>query len=223
MDTVDRGTLNGRNETERTLRLIDEIEQLVERGWSVLGQNFVSEEEFYLLTTRLRSALPMCLRQAEALLRQQEEIIRGAITESHQICSSAQEQANHQIATARQQAIERVKVAEAKREQILTAAVSEAQRITTEAQRQAEELIARHYLRLEAETVAANLRKASEAEAHEMRIGAQEYAHGILSSAEDYLGKLNDRVARDQALIPVASHDDHSIAEEGNRVAAPAA
>jgi predicted Zn-dependent peptidase len=55
--------------TMNVLRTIDEIEQLVENGKGWMGKRVVSEEEFFTLIQRLRSALPRELKDAEDLLR----------------------------------------------------------------------------------------------------------------------------------------------------------
>ena len=48
-----------------SLRIIDEIEQLVEKGKGRMGQRFVNEEEFFTQIQRLRSALPQEMKGTE--------------------------------------------------------------------------------------------------------------------------------------------------------------
>lgn len=49
---------------DNPLRLIDEIEQLVEKGKGWMGKRFVNEEEFFTLIQRLKIALPQFLKSA---------------------------------------------------------------------------------------------------------------------------------------------------------------
>ena len=50
---------------ENPLRLIDQIEQLVENGKGWMGQRFVNEEEFFVLIQQLRTALPQAMKNVE--------------------------------------------------------------------------------------------------------------------------------------------------------------
>lgn len=61
------------------LRIIDEIEQLVEASKGVLGKRLVPEEEFFLKIQQLRLALPQALQDAEtpALPANLDELSRG--------------------------------------------------------------------------------------------------------------------------------------------------
>ena len=47
------------------LRIIDEIEQLVENSKNILGKRMVEEEAFFAKVQQLRSALPKALKEAE--------------------------------------------------------------------------------------------------------------------------------------------------------------
>ena len=49
---------------ENPLRLIDEIEQLVENGKGWMGKRVVNEEEFFTLIQKLRAALPQAMKNA---------------------------------------------------------------------------------------------------------------------------------------------------------------
>lgn len=51
---------------ENPLRLIDEIEQLVENGKGWMGKRVVNEEEFFTLIQKLRTALPQAMKNAGA-------------------------------------------------------------------------------------------------------------------------------------------------------------
>ena len=61
------------------LRIIDELEQLVEEGKGILGQRLVPEEAFFLKVQQLRSALPKALVDAETpiLPANMSELSRG--------------------------------------------------------------------------------------------------------------------------------------------------
>ena len=47
------------------LRIIDEIEQLVEEGKGILGKRLIEEEAFFTKIQQLRSALPQAMKDAE--------------------------------------------------------------------------------------------------------------------------------------------------------------
>ena len=47
------------------LRIIDEIEQLVEEGKGILGKRLVEEEAFFSKIQQLRMALPQAMKDAE--------------------------------------------------------------------------------------------------------------------------------------------------------------
>lgn len=51
------------------LRIIDEIEQLVENGKGWMGKRVVNEEEFFTQIQRLRSTLPQALKDAEDIVK----------------------------------------------------------------------------------------------------------------------------------------------------------
>ncbi len=61
------------------LRIIDEIEQLVEESKNILGKRMVPEEDFFAKVQQLRSALPQALKDAEtpALPANMSEFSRG--------------------------------------------------------------------------------------------------------------------------------------------------
>lgn len=49
--------------TDNVLRLIDEIERLVESGKGWMGKRVVNEEEFFTQIQKLRAALPLFMNQ----------------------------------------------------------------------------------------------------------------------------------------------------------------
>ncbi|RYG73162.1 hypothetical protein EON80_03515 [bacterium] len=51
------------------LRIIDELEQLVEKSSGFMGKRMVNEEEFFTQIQRLRATIPQSLKDAEDLLR----------------------------------------------------------------------------------------------------------------------------------------------------------
>ncbi len=51
------------------LRLVDELEQLVEKGSGLMGKKLVNEKEFFTQIQRLRMALPQSLKDAEDAAR----------------------------------------------------------------------------------------------------------------------------------------------------------
>jgi hypothetical protein len=54
-----------RGKTINVLRIIDEIEQLVENGKGWMGKRMVNEEEFFTQIQRLRAAIPQAVKDAE--------------------------------------------------------------------------------------------------------------------------------------------------------------
>lgn len=87
--------------TINILRIIDELEQLVEEGKGILGKRLVPEEDFFSKVQQLRSALPKSMKEAEDLMNKAEAVVKSAQTEADRLINTAERDAEKLVTDAR--------------------------------------------------------------------------------------------------------------------------
>jgi len=182
--------------------VIDELEDLVENGRSLMGfGRIVHEEEFFVLTQRLRSALPEDIRKAEQLSRDSDHVVKSASSEAQRLVTDAQQEAQRLVGDARGQAERATTEARSRGDRVLEDARREAERIVADAQQHAEQLVAEHTITQRAQQFAAETQQTALQEAQELRTQADEYALEIMDKSEAVLHRLINSVEQGKEQI----------------------
>ena len=194
--------------------MIDELEQLVDGSRSVPLTNtkMVDEDQFYVLTTQLRKALPEDIKKAELLARKSEQVVSTATNEAQRMVSDAQNEAQHLVSDARSAADRAQQEARNRSDRILEDARREAERIVADAQQHAEQLVAEHSITQRSQQVAMDTEQTATRDADELRRQADDYAYDILDRTETILHKLMTGVqhGKDQLAQPAAKASSSS-------------
>ncbi len=172
------------------LRIIDELEVLVQEGKHVLGKVVINEEEFYIQVTKLKKALPKSLDEAQKITREAERILSGAKNEAGRLMSEAQSESKRMVDDARAES-DRVRGdARQHSDRTVEDARREAERIVADAQQHAEQLVSEDTIMQRAQETAQTLQEQAQQDAREMREHADQYAFEVLDRAGAVLGKL---------------------------------
>jgi cell division septum initiation protein DivIVA len=172
------------------LRIIDELEVLVQEGKHVLGKVVINEEEFYIQVTKLKKALPKSLDEAQKITREAERILSGAKNEANRLMSDAQSESKRLIDDARSEAERARGDARSHADRIVEDARREAERIVADAQQHAEQLVAEDTIMQRAQESAIALHQHAQHEAQAMRDHADQYAFEVLDRTSAVLNKL---------------------------------
>lgn len=124
------------------LRIIDEIEQLVENGkggW--LGKRLINEEEFFTKIQQLRSALPKSMKEAEDLMRKAEAVVNSAQTEAERLVTTAEGEAEKIVSDARTRSERAIAESKNHADRLLSDAQSRSERMVGDAQTKADRTI----------------------------------------------------------------------------------
>jgi cell division septum initiation protein DivIVA len=124
------------------LRIIDEIEQLVENGkggW--LGKRLINEEEFFTKIQQLRSALPKSMKEAEDLMRKAEAVVNSAQTEAERLVTTAEAEAEKIVSDARTRSERAIAESKNHADRLLSDAQSRSERMVGDAQTKADRTI----------------------------------------------------------------------------------
>ena len=170
------------------------MEQLVENGKGAFGKRVINEEEFFVLLTRLKSALPEDLKKAERLARDTDRVVSSAQGEAQRVLSEAQSEAQRLVGDARSQADRAVQDSRQRSERIIDEARREAERIMADAQQHAEQLVAENSITQRAQQLAETTQQTAVREADEIRMQADDYALEVLERVENVLHRLTSGV-----------------------------
>lgn len=188
------------------LRVIDELEHLVESSKSMplTHHKIVDEDQFFVLSQRLKSALPEDIKKAEKLARQSEQVVSSATSEAQRMVADAQNEAQHMVSDARSNADRALQEARTRAERIIEDARREAERIVADAQQHAEQLVAEHAITQRAQQSAHEIEQLAQRDSEELRRQADDYAYDILDRTEGILNKLLSGVqqGKDQLSQP---------------------
>lgn len=184
------------------MRLIDELEQLVENGkYHVFDKVFIDEQAFFIQTSKLKKALPDDLKKAERVTRDSDRVVSAAQNEAQRMVGEAQSEAQRMVGEAkaeaqrlvgdaRAQADRTIQDARSHSDRIIEDARREAERIVADAQQHAEQLVAEHTITQRAQQIAQEMHHASVRDSQEMRAQADSYAYEVLDKAGAVLQKL---------------------------------
>jgi len=123
------------------LRIIDEIEQLVENGKNILGKRLVPEEEFFTKIQQLRSALPKSMKEAEDLMRKAEGIVKSAQTEADRLIDTAEREAEKVVNDARSRSDRTIAESKTHADRLLSDAQNRSERMISDAESKANRTI----------------------------------------------------------------------------------
>lgn len=185
------------------LRVIDELEHLVEssKGFPLSKHKMVDEDTFFVLTTRLKSALPDDIKKAEQLSRDSDHVVKSANSEAQRLVTDAQQEAQRLVGEARGQAERTIQDSRGRGDRVLEDARREAERIVADAQQHAEQLVAEHTITQRAQQFAAETQQTAMHEAQDLRTQADEYALEIMDKAEAVLHRLINSVEQGKEQI----------------------
>ena len=191
------------------LKLLDEVESLVEDAPRFLGYIQLDKEEFFDLVSKTRAALPDEVRKASKVAADSDKIVGSARELAEQKVMDAQQQAQQLqqmaqsnadkiTADSRTRAEQCMRTAQEQSERLLNDAKStavmlveeakgQADHIIGEAQQHAEFLVSEREITRTAGATARTLISEAEHEAKELRRNSEEYAHSELTRMERVL------------------------------------
>ncbi len=201
--------------TINVLRVIDELEHLVEgsKSMPLSHHKLVDEDAFYVLTLRLKNALPEDIKKATELARKTATVVENANTEAKRMVNDAQNEAQHLVGDARSQADRTIEDARSRAERTIEDARREAERIVADAQQHAEQLVAEHTITQRATQNAEKTEQDAAREADELRRQADDYAYDILDRTENILQKLMTGVQQGKDQIQQPADTSYSLDE----------
>lgn len=175
----------------------------------------VDEDAFFVLTQRLKNALPEDIKKATELARKTASVVENANSEAKRMVTDAQNEAQHLVGDARSQADRALEDSRSRSERMVEDARREAERILADAQQHAEQLVADHTVTQTAEKTAEKTEQAALREAEDLRRQADDYAYDILDRTETILNKLMTGVqqGKNQIQQPVQTSDDISYSD----------
>ena len=176
----------------------------------------VDEDAFFVLTQRLKNALPEDIKKAEKLARQSEQVVTSANSEAKRMVTDAQNEAQHLVGDARSQAERSVEDARGRSDRMIEDARREAERILADAQQHAEQMVADHTITQRATQTAEKTEQDALREADDMRRQADDYAYDILDRTETILNKLTLGVQQGKSQIqepPVPAYSESTFAD----------
>jgi cell division septum initiation protein DivIVA len=188
------------------LKLLDEIESMVEDGHRIMGYVQLDREEFFDLVSKTRAALPDEVRKASKITADSDKIVGGAKEIAEQKVMDAQQQADQIKRMADANAEKFLKESQAKADHLIKEAKAEADRLlgdakavavsvveeaqakatkhVTEAQQHADFLVSEHEIVRNAGASARDAILSAEHESKELRRGSEQYAHEELMRME---------------------------------------
>ena len=197
------------------LRVIDELETLVESSKSMplTNHKLVDEDAFFVLTQRLKNALPEDIKKATDLARKTATVVENANNEAKRMVTDAQNEAQHLVGDARAQADRAVEDARARAERTIEDARREAERIVADAQQHAEQLVAEHTITQRTTETPEKTELEANRDAQDLRRQADDYAYDILDRTETILQKLINGVQQGKDQIQQADDSSYSANE----------
>jgi cell division septum initiation protein DivIVA len=190
------------------------LEHLVEgsKSMPLTHHKIVDEDAFFVLTQRLKNALPEDIKKATELARKTASVVENANSEAKRMVTDAQNEAQHLVGDARAQADRAVEDARSRSDRMIEDARREAERILADAQQHAEQLVAEHTITQTATQTAEKTEQAALREAEDLRRQADDYAYDILDRTEVILNKLMSGVqqGKNQIQQPVSNDDEVS-------------
>jgi cell division septum initiation protein DivIVA len=185
-----------RRATIDVLRLIDELEMLVENGKGhMFGKVFIDEQSFFIQTSKLKKALPDDLKKAERVTRDSDRVVSHAQNEAQRMVQEAQAEAQRLVADARGAA-----------DRTIQDSRSHSDRIIEDSQQHAEQLVAEHVITQRAQQVAEETHLGATQDAQEMRAQADGYAFEVLDKAGAILEKLGMGIEQGKEQIRQTQH-----------------
>ncbi len=192
------------------LKLLDELESLVEDSKNLMGLTFnLDRDEFFELTNKIRVALPDEVRKASRVTAESERIVGGARETAEQTLMDAQAEAQRILQNSQSSAEKLTRETEAKVQQRAQESDAAANRLVSDAKAQAQQLVETAHQNAEKTVMDAHHRaeqlisdseiirlatvqakdivSSAEYEAREMRRGAEEYAREEMYRLEKVL------------------------------------
>lgn len=188
-----------------TIKVLDQLELLVEESKKFMGFVRLDEDEFFMLTSKLRASLPEDVRRAGKLAENTDRIMEAAQSESERILSEAREEASRMLESARAESNRLIAEAQEDGQRAveeakgMSMALTDQSEITRLATAQAEGIVA------QAEAEGREIRAVAEHDARSIRSGADAYARDVLVTLENQvqgaMGMLDEKMNMTLAQI----------------------
>jgi vacuolar-type H+-ATPase subunit H len=209
---------------EDIIKLLSELEAMVERAPKVMGAMLRFDDEFFHMTLmKIRANLPEELKRASKAVKDSEQIISETRNSTDKMLTEARRTAKEEIANAKLQADKLVQETMAKLDKERAACddyiateranlaedvakkmqetLDEAASILNEARAQAALVISDSEIVRAAEAEANEIRLQAHQDAYELREGAKQYATDVLAHIYDVLDKASTEVVRGQQAL----------------------
>ncbi|MDH7600920.1 MAG: hypothetical protein QHI38_02095 [Armatimonadota bacterium] len=176
----------GLQSQEDILKLLDSLEELAEKSYSLFGKAWgLDLEEFHMLVNKIRASLPDQVRRASRMATDSDKIIASAKEEAEAIIQNANKEAERIVAEARQMAAKLVDTSE----------------INQMAKAQAQEILAN------AEKTARETRRGADEYAREVLAAIENHLAKVMSTLQKGREKLESRIDAEKSepepIIPM--------------------
>ncbi len=197
------------------LRIIDELEQLVENSkGGFMGKRVINEEEFFTKIQQLRSALPKSMKEAEDLMRKAEAVVKSAQTEADRLIDTAEREAERVVTEARTRTDRAIAESKSLAERTVAESKTHADRLLLDAQTRSEKMTG------DARSFAERTTTDSSAKAEKMVADAKGLAERTISDAGERADKaISDAAAKAAAMVEDAQTRAAHIETEARRQA----
>ena len=170
-----------------TIKVIEQIELLVEDSKpKFMGFVRLDEEEFFMLTSKLRASLPEDLRRASKIAEQTDRIMGDAQTEAQRALGDAQAEATRLLEQARVEADRLLEHAQTDAARLTQHAQADATEAVTFARNEADRTLAEARDRAASLTEEAEITRIAQAQARDILQRAREDGEEIRRGADDY-------------------------------------
>ncbi|MGQ9454747.1 MAG: hypothetical protein ACUVRS_06060 [Armatimonadota bacterium] len=162
---------------EDILKLLDSLEELAERSYSLFGKAWgLDLEEFHMLVNKIRVSLPDEVRRASRMATDSDKIIASAREEAEAIVQQARKEAERIVEEARQMAAKLIDTSE----------------INQLAKAQAQDILAN------AEKTARETRRGADEYAREVLAAIENHLAKVMSTLQKGREKLESRINTEQ-------------------------
>ena len=158
------------------------------------GKRMVDVDECLNILNDMYNTLPVAMRGASKVYREQENIVRGAKAEEMRILESANARAKNQLENANARADGILRAAQERAESTVANAEAKASRMLDEARAQAEEMVSETEIMQKAREEARTTVNQALAEASDKRLAAAGYADGLLDELDKLLTEMGNHV-----------------------------
>lgn len=201
------------------LKLLNELERLIEEQKTVMGITYNFHSDDYLdITNKIRATLPEEVKRASRVTAESDKIVDGARETAEQTLEEATSEADQIIRESRANAERMLREAEGhtnkmtlaaeatskqtvddarqRAEKMLSDAHQQAEKMAADAVRQSELMVSQSEVVRLATAQAREIVAAAEQDTLSLRLGADEYAQGVMGGLEQQVSDLMTTIQR---------------------------